>query len=119
MYQLQKIKMNQYGNTFGVHTPKRSEEYFNRITKDTNLNWTGSSWHNDTCDSMQYTVKETETIHEFIHIYFPNATVDNSDKEEFNTFSITNEKQEELLLTEHIEEVIKFIKSNILIKSNE
>lgn len=105
--------MNEYGNIVGVHTPKSSEIYLNRITQETNLSWVDSSWHNDMCDSIECTDKEAVKKMGFNYIYLPNDSDENLDQLKFNSFSIFDDVNEEHLCTEFIEEIIEFIQSKI------
>jgi hypothetical protein len=101
--------MNRYGNKVGCHTPKTSEKLFNRIESHTEVKWVDSSWHNDTCDSMEWTILDDGKKHKFIQIFFPNSFVNDPSNEEFNTFHIFNENVDSLLQTKDIQEVIEFI----------
>lgn len=98
--------MNRYNNTFGYHTPKFSEKLFNIINTSTNVQWEDTSWHNDTCDSIQYDILERE---KWISIMLPNSIVDDASKELVNYFYVTDENEDEILLTTDIYEVIDFV----------
>ena len=45
--------MNRYGNEFGYHNPKRTTALVKKLQAETGLQFTCSSWHNDTTDSLQ------------------------------------------------------------------
>lgn len=98
--------MNRYGNKVGCHTPNMSSKIYNRINQATSVDWIDNSWHNDACDSMEHHIVEGE---KWIKVMLPNSVVFDESQEEWNTFSVTDENQEELLDTTDIYEVIDFI----------
>jgi hypothetical protein len=90
----------------GIHTPKKSEEYFYTIIGGTNLNFEDTSWKNDLCDSIG---------NEKYYIMFPNSNNDNPGNEEFNKFILSSEYgeiQNPYLVTKNILEIIKYINKN-------
>ena len=111
-------KMNRYKNKIGCHTPKTSEKIFNRIVSCTEVDWVDSSWHNDTCDSMEWTIVDDGKQHKFIQVFFPNSFVDDPQNEDYNSFSVLNEEQDMVLSTTDIEEVITFINTMPKIGTN-
>lgn len=113
--------MNKYGNKYGYQSPNLTELLFNRIqrgSEEFNIEWQDNSWHNDLCDSMHFTIKEEVGVHEYVEIFLPNSVVDDEDKEEFNTFFVTNDEQESLLTTTDVDEVIAFVNEYITTKQN-
>lgn len=104
--------MNRYNNKLGYHTPKMSEDNLNKIKKGCpNIEFEDSSWHNDTCDSVLVWLDKSENDH--IQIMFPNAVIEDADKEEFNSFCINRHTDkngtEYLHELVDIDEVIKII----------
>ena len=73
------------------------------------MEWVDASWHNDLCDSMHYCLLETETEHIYIEIFLPNSENQDENNEEFNGFTLTNEKNEILLETEDRVELCDYI----------
>lgn len=113
--------MNKYGNKYGYQSPNLTELLFNRIqigSEEFNIEWQDNSWHNDLCDSMHFTITEEVGVHEYVEIFLPNSVVDDEDKEEFNTFFVTNEQQDSLLTTTDVDEVIAFVNKYITTKQN-
>ncbi len=101
--------MNRYGNEYGYHNPILTELLFRRIEKEVEVAWEDNSWHNDTVDSMHYTTILDDDVHEYIEVYLPNSVVEDRDSEEYNTFVVTNEKQDALLTTTDIKELTEFL----------
>jgi len=101
--------LNRYGQQYGYHTPKRTKNNFLNIVRRTNMEWIDASWHNDLCDSMHHCLLETETEHIYIEIFLPNSEEQDEDNEEFNGFTLTNEKNEILLETEDRVELCDYI----------
>jgi hypothetical protein len=99
--------MNRYKNTFGYHTPNFSEKLFNRINKDTSVEWEDSSWHNDIVDSMSFS--KLESGNDEIRIMLPNSIMWEPNDEEFNRFMIVDHMCNTLIDTEDIYEVIDFV----------
>ena len=105
--------MNRYGNKYGYHNPILTELLFRRIEREVDVAWEDNSWKNDTVDSMHYTTKEDDDVHEFIEVYLPNSVVEDEDSEEYNTFTVTNENRDVLLTTTDIKELTEFLKQII------
>jgi len=101
--------LNRYGQQYGFHTPKRTKNNFLNIVRRTTMEWVDASWHNDLCDSMHYCLLETETEHIYIEIFLPNSENQDENNEEFNGFTLTNEKNEILLETEDRVELCDYI----------
>lgn len=101
--------MNGYGNKVGCHTPNETEIFLDKINSKTNLEWSDSSWHNDTCDSVEHHIVEGV---EFVSIFIPNSDKHDISNEEWNTYTVCNDKQEYILESASADEVIKFINEN-------
>ena len=101
--------MNHYNYVFGFHTPERSERLSNLIKEKTSIKWEDSSWHNDMCDSMEHDIIKDKNV---IKLFIPNSDITDHENEKWSCFSLQDQEQVELLLTEDIEEVIKYINNN-------
>lgn len=97
-------QLNEYGNRFGYHSPESGEVFYRKILSGTSHldgDWTDSSWHNDACDSITYTVCFDKGRWEGISVYFPKTSI--------NTFCVCDDNQDTLLCTESVDEVISFV----------
>jgi hypothetical protein len=97
--------MNNYGNKFGFHSPKRTEKALSKMQKETKIDFYDSSYKNDLCDSIEHEYSDDK----FLKIFIPNSKKSNEDKEQFNTYFVSSEDLgiEEFFST--LKEVILFI----------
>jgi hypothetical protein len=102
--------MNRYGNKYGYHSVEMTKNNFRKIEGATGISWIDSSWKNDGCDSMHH--KVASTPHKYIELYLPNSESEDTDNEEYNTFSLIDEEARILINTEDRNEVINFILKN-------
>tara|TARA_R100000995_G_C3433592_1_gene99739 strand:+ start:307 stop:759 length:453 start_codon:yes stop_codon:yes gene_type:complete len=87
-----------------IHSPKKSEKYFEQIQKEIE-GFTDSSWANDACDSIHNEKYD-------LSVYFPNSDKDDFENEEWSFFVVDIDsglKQKRTSLYS-IESVIRFIK---------
>lgn len=82
---------------YGFHTRKQTTIYYNQIVPQLKYKFEDSSWHNDICDSIIFSLNE-ELIHE-IQVFFPNSKKDDVDNEYFNTFNVKLEIEKEITNT--------------------
>ena len=93
---------------YGLHTPDLTQKITNTLLDQTGIKFMDNSWGNDEVDSL-WDEKNGKII---MTIYLPNSSVDNWEQELFNTFIIYDSKEEVLLHTAHIKEVVKYINEN-------
>jgi len=109
--------LNVYGNLVGYHTPTATKLVLDIINNTTNLDFVDGSWHNDLCDSLHLEIAYVPNVsHDFISIYIPNSTIDSEEDEKFNKYTILDDNQDTLLITESLQEVIDFLKIFKIIK---
>lgn len=103
---------NIYGNEFGYHTPKLSAKLYYRIERemDKAIKLVDSSWHNDMVDSFEWHIVECI---KYFSIMLPNSPIEDIGEELWNTFVITDEKQDILLCTKDINDVIAFLNGKL------
>tara|TARA_R110002051_G_scaffold69846_1_gene125623 strand:- start:241 stop:711 length:471 start_codon:yes stop_codon:yes gene_type:complete len=88
----------------GIHTPKKTQEYFNALINGTNLKWEDTSWKSDWSDSIG---------NDKFYLVLPNSENDNGENGEFNTFILSNEYEGDIYIqTTNILEIIKYINTN-------
>jgi hypothetical protein len=89
--------MNRYNNVVGYYNPKETERVQKKVNSECVLQFDDTSWHNDEVDSLHCELEN----HTYFALYLPH--------EEFKEYFLTNEVNDELLLTESLEEVINYL----------
>lgn len=105
--------MNSYGNTYGFHTPEKTEEYIKKLNADIKgIRFADYSWHNDLTDSCGNYKRD-------IQVMFPNSEVHDPENEKFNWFAIYFNREKELAEEvwknfQTIEEVIEMVQQYVI-----
>ena len=89
--------MNIYGNKIGCHSPKETKRVLEEINNKCKLKFIDNSWHNNEVDSLFCEMVEDK----FIELYLKSDF--------YKTYFLTNEENDELLITGNLEKIINYI----------